>query len=929
MADVETLLQHFSRKEAPRRTPTHSKWPEVEKINNYAVFMGYMSMAVRGLGFLILTWTTVVLLGGFVSVLERKDFWCLTAITFAQAAGLFDGSRSKRLSNIGASFKGVVDAIGSFAAGILIPEPFWYMVLIGAVAMTLFQILVLTIILGPIFVLYVSGPYVPIWLAGWRLRHRDYGNGSGDPSSANLKVALDVLYILVVAQGTIAYFVTIYAFAGKSLVEELVRDCGFGKWASPCVWDYLADIRAGCAKDPSFARGRNLVTYAVDLIKSESAHRKLSGARVLDTLIADLQMLRLGHKTFVRYWKVVVGRNMVLKQLIIESDDIVQKLLQMLDSRSPYDKEMRKRAARIVAYLAGDIQLNKYPRGIHWVASLLDTFEEYSVLEPYQRDWLLHTCMQDWCQETPLATKEEDDNTAPEDGYKDLVLQGLHILARLATNEDNCVIISNTTGLLSKIMAPVTNNLVHSHGYAWSSIVEGSLRVMCQLVTAPGDIGRKLRSEISSNKKAITAMKSILGSQICGDRQRHKAIQTLTELFMDTSLSMDIASRKNFIKTLLDIFLEKTTCPVESDGFREIIEGLEEEDLDKLRKKIEKGRPVIYLLDIFKSEKVEKLDIGESAAQALMRLSFQVENSAAIILEEKDSIVNDLTALLLSAEQKTYRRVAAAVVLERLYVHYTEDGEYLKNLKKAKLKEALITAMPKVLKEILFYVPAEEMQTGTETNQVTSTDIETPCESEDNGNQDRKSQSNELEEKKKYFILALCKRQDSKNIMKHFIPSSLSLCVTVCETFISSDKDSDGIFSAITSECAPTSVPSLLKDMAKRNMDMVKWDKKDMMGVNSLNQAYCLKIVKLISRMVISMMKHGGNYNKEDLDSLMDLLSDASSKMSFLDASMVFASNEDGMLNHGEEKPRNLISLVKEAKELRGQEEGANASNDE
>ncbi|RLN29668.1 uncharacterized protein C2845_PM05G15530 [Panicum miliaceum] len=669
MAEIETLLQLAHR--PPRRTPRDDDWEEVKEINSYAVFMGYLSMAIRGVGILVVTWTTVVLLGGFVSKLNSDDFWCITVITFMQAAGVFDLSRSKRLSSIWDSVFGMLSI---WTGGENTSGGLWsFVCAVPIFALVITEALVYIIVLLPIFALYISGPYVPIWLAVWRMKHLGYyGNINGDDNKTNLKKALDVLYALVIAQGVLIYYRTIYALAVGRIVKKVVTKYEFKKWASTSVWGYLKETRIGCSKDPSFTRRRNLITYAADLIKSESADRKLSGARILDTLI---QLQKPGNSIELREREMLMGQHMLMQQLIIGSADVVMKLLHMLSSRCPYDREMRKRAARIVAHLAGSIHLKQFPGGIECIASLLGSFDEHLPLEPYQRGWLLDVYEQDhWCgcpqaaRLPPSVTSGlEEDGIAPIDGYKELVQQGLTILWKLAAAEDNCMIMGSTRGLLNKVMGPLNSDLLHriDHGEWPLSVVEGSLRVVCQFLMVPaGETSNRLRCEISRNEEAIRTMEGILRCDRCGPNLKKQVIRILTHLSMGTS-RMSTANKENFTQVLVHMF----TNHENSDG-----------------------------------------SIAELAGEALARLSLESQIGATSILktEEGNGIIGYLMNASLQTVMNNPLRRSAAEILENLCVHCTMDDGYLEELKR------LIThAIPQLLQEILHrnWIPmAQEME---------------------------------------------------------------------------------------------------------------------------------------------------------------------------------------------------------------------------
>lgn len=60
------------------------KLPE-EKLNTMALRMSFYCRVMNGFGALALAWATVVLLGGYATLIKPKDFWLVTILIFLEA----------------------------------------------------------------------------------------------------------------------------------------------------------------------------------------------------------------------------------------------------------------------------------------------------------------------------------------------------------------------------------------------------------------------------------------------------------------------------------------------------------------------------------------------------------------------------------------------------------------------------------------------------------------------------------------------------------------------------------------------------------------------------------------------------------------------------------------------------------------------------
>ncbi|KAL6622539.1 hypothetical protein ACP70R_032418 [Stipagrostis hirtigluma subsp. patula] len=829
---------------------------------------------------------------------------------------------------------------------------------------------VVIIILLPLAVLYVFGLYICIGISLWRLIEGDYRKLRGVD---NLKLALDVLYSLALAQGVLFFYWIILSFQVKGTLQLVAREqfnmkyrpawytrccraaaarivaaarraaewcrCaaavdtaagvrqagevqleearqaeegqlseagqakeGRSSEASqaeeeqlaeerPYVRKYWVQTRERCSKEPSFAKGRDLVTFAVEQINSDDY---LFGIEMLSELIQNDQ----------------TTSDVLVEKLLVtgssSSSQVIQKLLHPLRPRSNIEPEMRVHAARVLAQVAGDICLEQFPQVIESVASLLPKPSQLPIIQIDQGS------------------------------VRELPLQVLLILRGLAAKESNCRVINNTDGLVHKIMAFVSSDIIHCADHRDFDLFDIEMLVEKLLVTGLSSSSQVIQKLLHplipwSNPEMRVHVARVL-AQVAGDiclEQFPQVIESVASLLPQPSellitqvdfdqklvrgltlhglliirglagkesnsriinntdgllakimefVSFDIVHRFRHDPWSMDIVraaMQVMGCLASARGkngleLRRQISANKKAlacimgvlDCDRCRSKelhmTSMGVLIPLLMDasLSISGDIKLFDIffqyhhvsgNKMSVRAIQMLPFGRGTDPLHFWSAQFNVVESLLQLILQGDPWMIGRINAAKVLEQLSIHFTEYDEGL--------KKQLTQAMPKVLK--VFQSVGEERGKNL-LEQIRSLLAHPVCGRE------------EHEEETVYFTSWRSSAGDifgtSYNLHAEFYSALLSFVMEVCDRFISEDKDLAGLFAATVPESGPSWFPRMLKEL----VDISSADYHEYDG---------LRILKLTSKMVIVMMKHEGSYSPEDMKSLMESLSEASKIM--------------------------------------------------
>ncbi|CAK7332975.1 unnamed protein product [Dovyalis caffra] len=547
-----------------------------KKLTLFALRLGIFEKAATGLGTLGFIWATVVLLGGFAIALDKTDFWFITIILLIEGTRIF--SRCHELEWQHQATWSIADAgINSFRA---LRSSSHFII---EAAKALFRPITRVRKQSPhtreisenpdaanssnwggqrkltrtwtssdvpilpyaqwvflsrnvsklLYWLQLASASACVVLSLMKLVKHNYGEiEKGDTDKRNLHSALTIFYSLALAEALLFLMEKAYwewKVSYCKLLEEVTKECDLGISGIVSIRRFFYDAYSRCVEGSIFdGLKMDMVTFAMDLLASNSPDEQLIGARILRQFAKNP---RFSEDTLQK-----IGTNIA----------VIERLVEILNWKNPQEEGIRRSAAEILSKLAGKKQNSLR------VAGIPGALESISTL---------------------LQTNRGCSTTADEIGEKAIICDqehygfwtfnhlGLLILKKLARDHDNCGKIGNTRGLLPKIIdfAHAEERLLRDENVTPSQIltVKRSLQLLKMLASTTGTAGNYLRREMSEIVFTISNIRDILRH---GEKQpmlQKLSIEILTCLALEEDATERIGGTGGVLKELFNIFFSQ------------------------------------------------------------------------------------------------------------------------------------------------------------------------------------------------------------------------------------------------------------------------------------------------------------------------------------------------------------------------------------
>lgn len=551
-----------------------------KKLTLFALRLAILEKAASGLGTLGFVWATVVLLGGFAVALKSKDFWVVTVILLVEGTRIF--SRSHEIEWQHQSTTWSLTSAGRYSFRALVSSSRFLLRAIKAIFRPFSVIqsdnqdsrritndaktstpeshdqvdtnkriwhssdVPLLPYAGWVFIsrnvssvfywLQLISASACAALSLWRLIQQDYSEDSGeDPDKKNLRPALNIFYGMALAEALMFSVEKAYwnwKIGYQKLLDKVCEECALGQSGMTSITRFFYDSYSRCIEGSIFdGLKMDLISFAEELLDSDSRDEQLIGARILHKFVMNDQ--------FSSHTLRKIGT----------STPVIERLIEILNWKNTMEEDIRRSTAYIVSKLAGKkqnaIRVAEIPGAIESVSSLLYTGRSYDA-RPHEIG-----------QRFVVADRTDYE-------FSVFNLLGLLILKKLAHDHDNCWKIGNARGLVPKIVdfTTTSENLLRNDLVPESQIkiVKRSLKLVKILVRTTGKTGKMLRKEISDIVFTVSNIREILRYGESHMVLQKLGIEILTSLAMDEKAREKIGNTGGMIQLLLSIlFMSRLT----------------------------------------------------------------------------------------------------------------------------------------------------------------------------------------------------------------------------------------------------------------------------------------------------------------------------------------------------------------------------------